>query len=133
MAIRMALGPGDVIYTAGNSQGANGKDDLLLVKWSATGKVLWVRRYDGPAHSAEKATGVVVDAAGNVTVAALSADAGGKYDGCWPAGRRPAPSAGRGATTAPSTAMTCSWTCWSRVTAASTQRGTPRSRAGSPP
>jgi len=80
-AENLALGPGNVIYTAGYAQSANGGVDMLLVKWSSNGKVLWARRYDGPVHGYDEATGVGVDAAGNVTVAGVSAGAGGYLDG----------------------------------------------------
>ena len=67
-AAKMALGPGKVIYTAASSNGSQGNYDILLVKWSANGTVLWARRYDGPAHSHDIATAVGVDSKGNVTV-----------------------------------------------------------------
>jgi hypothetical protein len=69
VAIKMALGPGNTIYTAGLSTGANGMFDILVLKWSAAGAVQWARRYDGPAHGVDQATAVGVDSAGNVTAA----------------------------------------------------------------
>ncbi len=80
IAYELALGPGGVVYTAGSSVGANGKTDVLLLKWSKAGKLLWARRYDGPAHSDDRAHGLGVDKAGNVTVAAGSIGAGGNPD-----------------------------------------------------
>jgi hypothetical protein len=71
----VAVGPGNTIYTAGYSVGSNGKSDLLVVRWSTTGTVKWAKRYDGPAHNDEWPTGMGVDAAGNVTVCGLAADA----------------------------------------------------------
>ena len=68
IATCIALGPGNAVYTAGMSIGANGMFDMLLLKWSAAGGVQWARRYDGPAHGQDQATEVVVDSAGNVTV-----------------------------------------------------------------
>lgn len=68
MATDVALGPGNTIYTAGMSIGANGMFDILVLKWSASGVVQWARRYDGPSHGMDRATAVVVDSAGNVTV-----------------------------------------------------------------
>ena len=79
-ATDMALGPGDVIYLAGGSEGANGQLDVLLLKYSKAGKRLWARRYDGPGHGGDLAAGVGVDALGNVTVAAASTGAGTKSD-----------------------------------------------------
>jgi len=71
-AMKMALGPGDTIYTAGMCLGTNGLTDILVLKWSANGAVQWARRYDGPSHGNEQPTAVGVDAAGNVTVSGVS-------------------------------------------------------------
>lgn len=79
-ADRLALGPGGVAYTAGWSVTAGGTSDVLLIKWSKNGRVLWARRYDGPGHADDRAVAVGVDAAGNVTVAAESAGRAGAYD-----------------------------------------------------
>ena len=54
-AAKIALGPGDAIYLAGSSIGANGKFDVLLLKWSKDGNLLWARRYDGPGHGGDEA------------------------------------------------------------------------------
>ena len=66
----------------GNSYRASwDNSDLILIKWSASsGKVLWVRRYDGPAHQDDYGTDVGVDRRGNVTVTGTSKDADGKQD-----------------------------------------------------
>lgn len=77
VAYRMALGPGGTIYTAGFSIGAGGLPDMLVVKWSSSGAVLWARRYDGPSHGVDQASSLGVDAKGNVSVAGLTASAGG--------------------------------------------------------
>ena len=79
-ADKLALGPGHVIYTAGYSIGANGKGDVLLLKWSKSGTLLWARRYDGPGHGDDVAYALGVDVAGNVTVAATSVGATGSPD-----------------------------------------------------
>ena len=76
-AIKMALGPVDTVYTAGMSVGANGMYDILVVKWSSSGAVRWAKRYDGPAHSQDIPSAVVVDSAGNVTVGGYSVGATG--------------------------------------------------------
>ena len=68
----IALGPGNTVYTAGMSVGANGLFDILLVKWSSAGAVQWARRYDGPARAHDQATALAVDSAGNVTVAGVT-------------------------------------------------------------
>jgi len=72
----MAFGPGGAVYTAGPATGANGMLDWLLLKWSASGAVQWARRYDGPTHGTDVPTAIGVDAAGNVTVAGVTLNAG---------------------------------------------------------
>jgi hypothetical protein len=74
-AMKMALGPGNTIYTAGMCTGTNGLVDILVLKWSANGAVQWARRYDGPGHGHDQVTAVGVDAAGNVTVSGASLSA----------------------------------------------------------
>jgi hypothetical protein len=74
-ADKMALGPGNTIYTAGESVGSNGMPDMLVIKWSSSGAVKWARRYDGPTHGVDQPTAVVVDSAGNVTAAGTAAGA----------------------------------------------------------
>ena len=76
-AQKIALGLKGVVYTAGWSNNAAGNADILLVKWSAAGKRLWVRRYDGPRHGDENVTGLGVDKKGNVTVVGPSIGAHG--------------------------------------------------------
>ncbi len=65
----IAMGPGDAVYTAGARAGSNGMDDIVVVKWSAAGARQWVRSYDSPSHGSDRASAIVVDSAGNVTVA----------------------------------------------------------------
>lgn len=76
-ATKVALGPGGTVYTAGRSIGANGMFDILVVKWSSSGAVKWAKRYDGPSHSQDIASAMVVDSAGNVTVGGYSLGATG--------------------------------------------------------
>jgi hypothetical protein len=78
-ATKMALGPDGSIYTAGYSMAANGKADFLVIKWSASGAVLWARRYDGPSHGDDLCTAIGVDTAGNVTVAGTSEGGGADW------------------------------------------------------
>ena len=75
--MKMALGPGGTVYTAGMSVGANGMFDILVVKWSSSGAVKWAKRYDGPSHGQDIPSAVVVDSAGNVTAGGYSMGATG--------------------------------------------------------
>ncbi|HET6496216.1 MAG TPA: hypothetical protein VFH61_12730, partial [Thermoleophilia bacterium] len=76
-AEKMALGPGNTIYTAGVSTGSNGMPDILVIKWSSSGAVKWAKRYDGPSHGADRSTAIVVDSRGNVTIGGYSANSSG--------------------------------------------------------
>lgn len=76
-AFDVAMGPGGVVYTVGYSKNAIDREDFLVVKWSASGKVLWARRYDGPLHGDDRAPYLGVDRYGNVTVAGWSQGTGG--------------------------------------------------------
>jgi uncharacterized delta-60 repeat protein len=63
---------GNVIVTGG-SAGPNGLD-FTTIKYNPAGDSLWVRRYDGPAHSTDWAYALAVDDAGNVYVTGSSLD-----------------------------------------------------------
>jgi hypothetical protein len=67
MAAQMALGPNGVMYTAGWSSNVH-YADMILLKWSSSGVLKWVRRYDGPGHKSDFGRLVGVDRAGNVTI-----------------------------------------------------------------
>jgi len=64
------------IYVAGSSAAANGLEDYITLKLDRHGVQQWVARYNGPANNLDEATGVAVDAAGNVYVTGFS-NAGG--------------------------------------------------------
>ena len=66
-AAKMALAPNGDVYVTGSS--SNGRHaDMILLKWSSSGVLKWVRRYDGPGHKSDVARLVGVDGAGNVTI-----------------------------------------------------------------
>jgi uncharacterized delta-60 repeat protein len=56
------------VYVTGSSYGSNGLPDYATVKYSPAGVRLWVRRYNGPDDNWDAATGLALDAAGNVFV-----------------------------------------------------------------
>jgi uncharacterized delta-60 repeat protein len=60
-------------YVTGYSHSfATGNYDCATVKYSPSGRQLWVAIYDGPAHGLDVASDVAVDAAGNVYVTGYS-------------------------------------------------------------
>lgn len=76
-ARKMALSPdGKYVYVCGHGTRAGGNVDLYVLKRRVSnGNLVWARRYDGPAHQNEIATGLGVDAAGNVIAACTSLNA----------------------------------------------------------
>ena len=71
-AIAIAVDTKGYVYVTGSSYGQGTSSDYATVKYDADGNELWVARYDGPAHSAEVATAMAVDAYGNVYVTGWS-------------------------------------------------------------
>lgn len=68
----IAKGPGGTIYGVGRTERANGKTDLLVVKWGADGSRKWARTYDGTVHKDDWGEALGVDKYGTVTVAGTS-------------------------------------------------------------
>jgi uncharacterized delta-60 repeat protein len=68
------------IYVAGHSAGAALDHDILTLKLDANGVRQWVRSYDGPGNSNDKARGMELDAAGNVYVTGVSEGDGTQTD-----------------------------------------------------
>lgn len=67
------------VYVTGYSAQGDGNYDFATVKWDASGRQVWVARYDSADHGYDIAEDVAVDAAGNVYVTgAGSGD--GSYD-----------------------------------------------------
>ncbi len=68
------------IYVAGRSDGNDGKDDYLIVKYNSSGEEQWVARYDGPDSKTDQVKGLVIDQAGNVYVTGQSSNANFKWE-----------------------------------------------------
>jgi uncharacterized delta-60 repeat protein len=56
------------VYVTGASYGANGLYDYATMKYSSSGSVLWVARFNGPEDNWDSARAIEVDASGNVYV-----------------------------------------------------------------
>ncbi len=69
----MAVAPrGAALYTSGTREGATNAD-ILLIKWSKWGRVIWKRQYNPTPGAYDAGGDVVVDRDGNVTVLGLAA------------------------------------------------------------
>lgn len=70
-----ADGEGNVVV-AGNSGGLSNSLDFVVLKYDATGALLWTFRYDGVANREERVAGMAMDAEGNVYLAGSSDQTG---------------------------------------------------------
>jgi hypothetical protein len=70
------------VFVTGDSSGAASQDDYATVAYNATtGAKLWVKRYNGPGHSTDRANSVAVSPSGKqVFVTGYSASATLDYD-----------------------------------------------------
>ncbi|HSA97257.1 MAG TPA: SBBP repeat-containing protein, partial [Acidobacteriota bacterium] len=67
------------VYVTGKSQKSLTDFDYLTIKYSSLGVEQWVKRYDG-GYGDDEATGVAVDASGNICVTGRSKGAGGFFN-----------------------------------------------------
>jgi hypothetical protein len=74
-----ADGSGNV-YVTGSSPGSGTSDDYTTIKYYPNGDTAWVRRYDGPAGSADWGRAIAVDGSGNVYVTGASPGNGTEVD-----------------------------------------------------
>ncbi len=68
------------VYVTGASPGKGSSFDYATIKYSPSGKRLWVRRYNGPGNGHDAATALAVDLKGNVYVTGGSLGADSGYD-----------------------------------------------------
>jgi len=68
------------VYVTGFSQGNGTGKDYLTIKYSPSGQVLWMARYDGPANGDDEANGIAIDAAGDIYVTGGSTGTGSGLD-----------------------------------------------------
>jgi len=70
--IALVVDSGGNVYVTGTSTGPGTAEDYLTIKYSPTGDILWVRRYNGPGNSRDAASALAVDNSGNVYVTGYS-------------------------------------------------------------
>jgi hypothetical protein len=68
------------VYVAGSSTVSGTDSDYATIKYHPSGDAAWVRRYNGPASSADVAKDIVVDGSGNVFVTGESYGSGTQKD-----------------------------------------------------
>lgn len=68
------------VYVAGYSEGATGTPDMIAIKYNSAGVEQWAAFYNSVADSADFATGMALDPAGNVYVTGMSLNAAGNFD-----------------------------------------------------
>ena len=68
------------VYVTGSSFGYGDNYDYATVKYDASGVERWVARYNGPGNDLDRASGLVLDNAGDVYVTGRSSGSGTSYD-----------------------------------------------------
>ncbi len=80
-AVAMAFDNAGCVYVTGDSWGGEGTyEDYATVKYDSLGLEQWVARYNGPDSSADLASAIVVDNAGNIYVTGWSWGSGTSED-----------------------------------------------------
>jgi uncharacterized delta-60 repeat protein len=65
----LAVDASGSVFVVGTSKGDGTGNDILTLKYSSAGDLLWAKRYNGSANSHDEAEALALDAAGNVHVA----------------------------------------------------------------
>ncbi|HEY3251559.1 MAG TPA: SBBP repeat-containing protein [Ignavibacteria bacterium] len=68
------------IYVTGSSAGNNSGLDIVTIKYSSSGSMLWTARYNGYANLDDEAASIVIDQSGNAYVAGTASNAGTMKD-----------------------------------------------------
>ena len=72
MATAVAVDGNGNVYVTGVSEGGDAFGDYATIKYDAAGNTKWVRRYNGPGNSFDRASAIGVDNDGNVYVTGYS-------------------------------------------------------------
>jgi hypothetical protein len=74
-AVKLAVDASGNVIVAGNrgrTPGSSGSGDIVVLKYSPTGDLLWTSVYDGPARGSDYVKGLALDAGGNAIVCGAS-------------------------------------------------------------
>lgn len=61
------------VFVAGLSEGTGSMDDIVIIKYDATGNEIWLNRYNSPAGRNDVANNISVDVSGNIIVSGFIA------------------------------------------------------------
>lgn len=76
----IALDDSGNVYVSGHSYGVDVSYDYATIKYDAEGNEIWLRRYNGPGNSVDRALALATDRFGNVYVTGASYDGTSKFD-----------------------------------------------------
>ncbi len=79
-AERMAVDKDGNVYVVGSGPGPSGNTDILLVKYTTNGQLLWSQYFNGIDNRADQATALAIGSNGTVVVAGRSMNAAGDDD-----------------------------------------------------
>jgi len=79
-AYAIAIDSSGNVYVTGFSHGGETYLDYATIKYYPNGDTAWVRRYNGPANSSDRASDITVDVSGNVYVTGVSLCSETSYD-----------------------------------------------------
>jgi hypothetical protein len=79
-AVEMTSDLAGNIYVTGITYGTSGNFDILTVKYSSSGTLLWSRAYNGAGNGLDEGRGIAVDLAGNVYVVGWTCGASNNYN-----------------------------------------------------
>jgi hypothetical protein len=80
LPLGMAIDGSGNVYVTGSSAGPGFANDYATVKYDTSGAEQWVARYNGPGNFEDSASGIAVDASGNVYVTGTSVGLGTNTD-----------------------------------------------------
>lgn len=76
----LAIDESGNVYLAGGSEGEGTGLDYLTIKYTPSGEVIWMKRYNGSGNSSDRASALAIDDSGNVYLTGESEGEGSGFD-----------------------------------------------------